>query len=430
MNVRSILIAASVAVVFAGCKKEFDSPPLRTIPVGEVLTIAQLKALYTTQRVRFAGTEKSVYAVVTSDENDGNFYKNITVQDATGGITLRLLNSGGLYVGDSVRIYLPGTVLAPYNGLMQLDSVDVDNNIIKQATLVQVTPRVATIPEIEANVVAWQSTLVKLENVEFTVEDAVNGTWADAVNQQTGERFLSDCDGNTIMVRTSGYSSYAGQPLPQGNGSIVCVVGLFGSTIQLGNRSLPEVQLNDPDRCDPLPTLCPAVASVQQDFSTTVSNVDIGNLTCWNNTPQAGSRLWRGRDVSGNLCASASAVSSSSSSDVMWLITPPVTVTPSTTLSFRSQRQFDAPGHVAPLAVFISTNYAVTNLASATWIPVPAPIASELSADGAWIASGEVGIASLLPVGYSGGFVVGFKYSGSGPNGQTMRINIDDVVIQ
>ena len=61
---------------------------------------------------------------MNSDENDGNFYKNVYVQDATGGLCLRLLNSGGLYIGDSIRIYLPGTVLAPYNGLMQLDSCE------------------------------------------------------------------------------------------------------------------------------------------------------------------------------------------------------------------------------------------------------------------------------------------------------------------
>jgi hypothetical protein len=429
MNVRTILIAASVAVVFAGCKKEFDSPPLRTIPVGSVLTIAQLKALYTTERVRFAGTEKSVYAVVTSDENDGNFYKNITVQDATGGITLRLLNSGGLYVGDSVRIYLPGTVLAPYNGLMQLDSVDVDNNIVKQATQVQVTPRVATIAEIEANVVAWQSTLVKLENVEFTVEDATNGTWADAVNQQTGERYLADCDGNTIMVRTSGYASYAGQPLPQGNGSIVCVVGLFGSTIQLGNRSLPEVQLTSPDRCDPLPTLCPAVGSVQQDFATTVDNVNITNLACWNNIPQVGSRYWRGEDLSGNLTAQATAFASTNASDVTWLISPPVNFTPGMSLSFRSQRGFGVAAH-DPFALRISTNFNLSNLATANWVAVPCAYATPATADQVWVNSGSIDLSTVLPAGYTGSFVIGFRYTGSGANSQTTNFRIDDVVIQ
>ena len=130
MNVKTIFMMLALVMLGVGCKKEYDSPPLRTLPVGSVITIAQLKAMYTNAPVHF-DTAVSVYAVVTSDENDGNFYKNISVQDQTGGITLRLLNSGGLYVGDSVRLYLPGTVLSPYNNLMQLDSVDVDNNVVK-----------------------------------------------------------------------------------------------------------------------------------------------------------------------------------------------------------------------------------------------------------------------------------------------------------
>lgn len=429
MNLRPLLFAAVGAALLAGCKKEFDTPPVRNVPVGAALTVAQLRAQLPpgAPSRKFVG-DSSVYAVVTADEQNGNLYKNVYVQDHTGAIQLRLLNSGGLYQGDSIRIYLRGTRLSLYQGMMQLDSVDVDNNIIKQATGIQKVPQDVTIDQVTP---AMQGKLVRVTGVEFALSE-IGQTYADAVNQVTVNRLLSDCN-TELIVRTSGYANFANQQLPTGKGSIVGVVGQFGTTnpdMQLFIRNINEVQLNGTDRCDPLPTLCAPAASVQQDFATTTSNVDISNLACWNNAPQVGTRRWRGRDVSGNLCASASAVGSSAASDVQWLITPPVTVTPSTTLSFRSQRQFDAPGHTAPLAVFISTNYTISNLSNATWIPVPAPIASELTADGAWIASGAIGIASLLPPGYNGGFVVGFRYTGSGPNGQTMRINIDDVVIQ
>lgn len=53
--------------------------------VGSVVTIAELKAMFTLNPVHF-DTAMSVYAVVNSDENDGNFYKNVYVQDATGGL--------------------------------------------------------------------------------------------------------------------------------------------------------------------------------------------------------------------------------------------------------------------------------------------------------------------------------------------------------
>ncbi len=85
-NLRTAVLALGVAIVAVACKKEFDTPPERTLPEGSVLTIAQLKALYTGTRVHFP-EPKSVYAVVTADEVDGNFYKNISVQDRTGGLT-------------------------------------------------------------------------------------------------------------------------------------------------------------------------------------------------------------------------------------------------------------------------------------------------------------------------------------------------------
>ncbi len=430
MNMRNLLLLTAIAALGVSCEKELDTPPERTLPVGDILTVAQLKDLWTGTAVHFSEA-KSVYAVVTSDENDGNFYKNISVQDHTGGITLRLLNSGGLYVGDSIRIYLPGTVLSPYNGLMQLDSVDVDNNTVKQATLVHVEPLVRTIAQLTpAALDTIQSMLIQLNDVEFTLTDACNGvTWADAANQATGERYVEDCSLTPVMVRTSGYASYAGQVLPMGKGSILCIAGIFGSTIQLSNRSLGEVNMNGP-RCagQECPTLCAPGTGVNESFATTTANIDI-NLTCWSNRPQTGSRYWRGYSVSSDLCAQATAYGSSNATEVAWFVTPPTTYVPGMTLNFRSQRGFGVPTH-DPFGLFISTNYTLINLATANWAPVPCAYATPSTADQVWVPSGNIDLSTVLPPGYTGSFVIGFKYTGSDPNGETTNFRIDDVVIQ
>lgn len=434
MNLRNFFLFTAIATLAWSCDKDLDTPPVRTLPTGSVLTIAQLKALWTGTAVRF-DSAMSVYATVTADESDGNFYKNISVQDHTGGITLRLINSGGLYMGDSIRIYLPGTVLSPYAGLMQLDSVDVDNNVVKQATLRHVEPIVVTIAQLTpASLDTLQSRLIKLNDVEFALADVVGGTWADAVNQDYGEHYLEDCSlTGTVMVRTSGYSNYAGQALPTGKGSIECIAGLFVSngntTIQLTNRSMATVNMNGP-RCpgQELPTLCDPVASVNQDFSGTTDNVNIV-LSCWNNQPQSGNRYWRGEDLSGNLSAQATAFGSSNASDVAWLVAPPVTYTPGMSLSFRSQRGFGVPTH-DPFGLFISTNYNLTNLTTANWAAVPCTYATPSTADQVWVNSGNIDLSTVLPVGYTGSFVIGFRYTGSDPNGNTTNFRVDDVVIQ
>ncbi len=66
-------LALPFLALLSACDKDFDSPPKQTMPVGSVVTIAELKAMFTLNPVHF-DTAMSVYAVVNSDENDGNFY--------------------------------------------------------------------------------------------------------------------------------------------------------------------------------------------------------------------------------------------------------------------------------------------------------------------------------------------------------------------
>lgn len=428
---RNFLLVAATAALLGACKKELDSPPERTIPVGSVLTIKQLKTMYTTGLISFGDTDQlSIYGVVTSDETDGNFYKNISIQDSTGGITLRLVNSGGLYIGDRIRVYLPGTTLDKYHGLMQLGNVNVDNNVIKQEALVTVAPLVRTIDQLTpAALDTIQSMLIQLNDVEFSLADVIGGTWADAVNQTTGSHFLENCALQQVEMRTSGYASYAGQALPTGKGSIMCIAGVYDGSVQMSNRRMSDVHM-DGTRCpgQELPTLCDPVASVNESFTSTVANVNIA-LSCWNNQAQTGSRFWRGYSQTSDMCAQATAFGSSNGTDVAWLITPPTTYTPGMTLSFRSQRGFGVASH-DPFALFISTNYDISNLSSANWSAVPCTYATPSTSDQVWVPSGSIDLSTVLPAGYSGNFVIGFRYTGSGPSGNTTNFRIDDVVIQ
>ena len=419
----ALLSIAAMALVLGACKKEFDTPPERTIPTGGVLTIAQLRALWTGTSVHFT-EDKSVYAIVTADEQSGNLYKNVYVQDATGAICLRLLNSGGLYQGDSIRIYLPGTVLSSYNQLLQLDSVDVDNNVVKQATLRQVEPLHVSVEEITP---ALQSMLISVDSAEFVTSE-LGQTWADAVNQATVNHTLTSCDGGQVLVRSSGYANFAGNVIPSGNGSMVAIVGQFGTDMQLYVRSMAEVQMTD-DRCtgNP-PTPCAPGGPVAEDFSTVTDNVDI-SLPCWFNVSTVGSRVWRGNAFNAELYAEATAYGSSNPLDEAWLISPTMQASGANTLQFTTQRGFGVAGHDA-FALFISTNFNGINASTAVWTPVPCAYAGPSTPDFTWIPSGVLDLSQVLPQGYTGTFVVGFRFQGSDPNGQTTNMRLDDVQLQ
>ncbi len=411
-NLRTAVLALGVAIVAVACKKEFDTPPERTLPEGSVLTIAQLKALYTGTRVHFP-EPKNVYAVVTADEVDGNFYKNISVQDRTGGLTLRLLNSGGLYIGDSIRIYLPGTVLAPYNGLMQLDSVDVDNNTVKQATGVHVEPLNVNIGQLTvAAMDTLQSRLIRLNDVEFT--DPCGKTWANAVAQTVGENNLRDCGmNNEVMVRTSGYASYAGAPLPIGKGSIVCIAGIFGTTIQLSNRSMAGVQMNGA-RCDG--QSCPFFFKNFNDGS-----VGSGGWSQWSDN----NILWTTNSIGSSdntpygQCKNY--INNANVPGQAWLISGPINLSAATNprLSFMTACNYNG----AALEVLVSTDYNSGDPSTGTWTSLNPTLST---GSWSWVQSGELDLSGFA----SASTRIAFKYSGTSSDGKTweldnIRINVD-----
>lgn len=425
-----LVIAALVA---GGCEREFDEPPPRVVPVGNVLNIEELKSLYQGQRVRF-DTAYSVYAVVVADEQSGNLFRNIHVQDNTGAIVLRLNTPGGLYEGDSVRIFLPGTVLNSFQNMMQLDSVDVDINIVKQATQVHVEPKSVTIAEVTSEL---QGQLIRVEGVEFTESD-LGRTFANAETQQTENRTITDCDGNTLLVRTSGFANFAGATVPEGNGSIVAVLGQFNNDLQLFIRRLPEVVMEDP-RCtgggsgggeceyDVNP-----VAQVAQNFDdVTNDNTDYANPN-WQNINVEGSRRWRGRIFQNDKYLRATGFIGQGAEvppTEMWLITPPVIASQAPTLTFRSAQAFWSHDEDVPFQVLISHDYDGCDTEEATWTEITnLNRPTQSNSNYQWVPSGNVPLTQYLPQGYQGTYHIAFKYYSVGT--QTTTIDIDDINIQ
>lgn len=233
-------------IFWSSCQKQdLDTPPVNQLHPDSIITIGELRALYKGQPVRLANSGKSLFATITMDQASGNIYKQAYIQDHTGGINVRLSQNGNLAVGDSVRISLKGALLNAYQNMLQLDSVDGAKKIIKQASGKNLEPKVVTINDILAG--GYQAQLIKLENVQF-INSELGLPWGDAINQATVNRNLQDCTGKTIIVRTSGYADFAGKKLPEGNGSIIAIVGQFGTTWQLYVRSDKEA-LFDQERC-------------------------------------------------------------------------------------------------------------------------------------------------------------------------------------
>ncbi|MDX9941834.1 MAG: DUF5689 domain-containing protein [Bacteroidales bacterium] len=267
----SVLILIAGTLAFSSCvKNDFDDPDQVNVPVGTVLTIAELRSMFQGEAIEF-DQDFSVYATVTMDDKSGNIYRSAYVEDETGALNLRLQAPGGIYEGDSVRIFLKGTILSSYQRMLQLDNVNVDHNIIKLATQKDFPPTTLSITDVLSG--NYQSRLVRLEEVQFALAE-LGKTFADKENLVTENRILEDCSGNRIIVRTSGYAGFADKPIPEGSGPLVAIAATFGSDIQLYIRRLNEVELNG-DRC-PIPgedLNLISLANLRQNYSEGVSNI-------------------------------------------------------------------------------------------------------------------------------------------------------------
>ncbi|MCG8574130.1 MAG: DUF5689 domain-containing protein [Flavobacteriales bacterium] len=402
-NTLKYLSAFALLAFTVSCKKEYDAPPIQTIPETDVITIDSLRNWQAAEGTVSFDQDLSVYGIITMDETDGNIYKNIFMQDHTGAINLRILNSGGLYVGDSVRIYLKGCVLSEFSGVLQLDSVDVDNNIVKQSTNVAFAPSPTPITSITT---AKESELILLENVQF-VSSELGSPFADSEGLQSINRTLEDCDGNTIIVRTSGYSSFADELLPEGNGNITCIVNHFNGEIQLLVRSFSEIQLNG-ERCA---------------GQILAKNFDDGSITSggWTVEQVTGTPSWYTDDAGGapNDYGVISNYDGTTNIETeSWLISPSVDLSGSSSPYLAFDNAYNYTGDA--LEVLISTDYVSGAPSTGSWTNL-SPILS--SGGWTWVNSTNLDLTAYIGTNVH----IAFKYTGSSSSGSTWEI--DNIVI-
>jgi hypothetical protein len=412
---------------------------------GEIATVDQVKALYAAELAKPWQDRKPVMIdknwtlagiVTASDKKDGNLYKEAYLQDNTTGLRILFDATSGLYIGDSILVNVKGLYLGDYGNFIQMggepytdasgnfrvSGCNMDNQVLKISAGHLKPAQAAAIRQVKSTI--WLGKLVKLESVQF--EDGETGkTWADGMADPpaAANRYLEDCSGNRIIVRTSGYASFANEVLPAGKGSLTGIVTLFNSDYQILVRDFAEVQLTG-DRCGYVPQpLGQAVDTLSQNFESFKNDATI-YIEGWQNIAQTGGRLWLNKLFSGNGYAQATAFNSGLTKMVAWLITNPVNISTQKVLQFQTAKAYWAhTGNNQPLEVLFSSDYNGNNLPTATWTKLPAVLVQKNDPDHTFIGSGNVN----LPVQQGKSGVVAFRYTGS--NTESTSSRIDNIVI-
>lgn len=448
------MLFAGFAMVLNSCKKDFDAPPGATDPaIVANTTIAGLKALHTTAGAYdIITTDLIIEGVVVANDKSGNLYKQLFIEDATGGLQVSLDATSlfGTYpVGRKVFIKCKGLCISDYNntpqlgvkatvaGLPSFEGIPgslISKYIVGGSINNPVTPHVLTFAELNAagtvpNIPSgqpWQNkylnTLIQLDNFAFV---NLNQTYSDtSVYKATQNRDIKNCpaDGNnTIIVRTSAYSNFAGKQVAQGRGSILSVYTIFNTTKQLLLRDSSDVQFTNPYACG-----LPPGTLLSEDFESIGANNLTLNIPNWKNIAETGGISYQNAVFGPVKCAKVTAFSTGASAVTSWLISPQVSLAGATApkLSFTNAAGFNV-GTVS-FKVYISTNYTGGNNPSAsTWTELPATYATApASGFSSFVSSGDINLSAYI----GQNVYIGFKYVGGDPSGTTTW-EVDDVKV-
>ena len=385
-------------------------------------TVAEVKQFYTGSLTQINGNYV-LKGKVTANDETGNLYKYVYVEDATGGIRVNI-NKTNLYqdarfrVGKEVYIKLNGLYVGNVNGEIQLGQpfngnvgqiaeTDIYKHFFDSGlTVSPVVPTERTITQLTAaDVGRW----IKIKDLEFIDADlgkpyAETGTSAPSAANRT----LKDCNGNIIILRTSKFASFAGSEVDGGRGDVYAILSIFNGTYQLWIPKQIHADLDKP-RCD---GSIPAATIFNETFS--------GALTDnWTAVSVSGAQVWNIQNFGNPApCAVMNGFASGlSNENEDWLISKPISLNglTSASLSFDVAHRFAGNA----LQVMVTDNYTGTP-STTTWTTVATVnVASPLPTSYVFVNSGNLNLNAFV----NKNIRVAFKYTSTATASTTWEID-------
>lgn len=256
---RNISLPLIASLALFACERDYDAPlltePEYTGPAANI-TISELRtqnAAATENTPIIITKDQVLKAVITGNDESGNIFKKIYLQDETGAIEMGV-DQNSVYnyypVGQTVYIDLNGLSISVFGGEQQLGHPegylfrtpweDFKKHVSKDKweNLDKIKPIVLD----DISIVNAAPNEYKFKLVQFTGVTFKNGgKGIFAPETDYGEEYITDSHGNTIMIRTSSYANFAGNGLPEGKGNVTGILGRFKGTWQLTLRTANDV---------------------------------------------------------------------------------------------------------------------------------------------------------------------------------------------
>ncbi|PLW94152.1 MAG: hypothetical protein C0592_03950 [Marinilabiliales bacterium] len=420
-HMKKLMFLAAISALFLGScvQEDFDVPDI-VIPEVDFdsnMSIADLKAGYPGV-LDSIGEDTIIQGIVIANDESGNFYKTIVIQDNTAGIEVKI-DRYDMYtefkVGQRVFIKCRGLYLGDYGGLVQLGYI-YDNDIGRIPDVIAddhifrdslpgaaPTPVTLTIPTLSPT---YLSMLIRIDSVHFV---EVGQTFSESTG--TTNRTIEDEYGNQLLLRTSNYASFAANDIPAGVGSVVGVLSIYNGDYQFYIRDLNDLVNWDYG------------AATEQNIIFETFDTD----PSWTIFSAASSEDWYWS--SSYACYAISGFGGDAPSDD-YLISPAIDLSVSgitdPILNFRTWTKYTDGGFAQPIEVMISTDYSGTgDPTTSTWTNLTAiwsPANSET-----WTSSGDIDLSA-----YIGSTVyIAFRYQSSGTgSGTTSNWEVDEFKVK
>lgn len=252
---------------------EFDKPENTfSINADNVIPIADVLSLLDNSSTVVLGAdnigEETMYikATINADDASGNFFKTISFQDETGALSIipdRNELNAEFPIGHTLYVKLNGLTLTydanlPRLGygieasrLQRIPDILVNEFMFAGGITDKVVPEVITLSSLMSNSSDYYNKLIQVDNVEFAI-GFVGQKFADADHPDgplTINAIITDCDGNEVILRNSGFADFANDIVPLQNGSLVAIASVFNDDLQLFIRDTDDIQFTE-DRCD------------------------------------------------------------------------------------------------------------------------------------------------------------------------------------
>ncbi len=247
-------------IAFSSCVKDnFDEPPTNCNDFNFTAThtIKELKAMLTGDTLKLGDTVM-IMGYVSSSDLHGNIYKELIIEDETGGIAIQIdqtdmhetyplglkvfVNCNGLYLGKSYEVVKLGGLFEEYGTIKfgRISDEDiVSEQIIRTCDKNLVTPTDVNLPVNDDLLYQF----VKIDSVQFA-DNEIGDTYADWINQISVNHNIIDINGKTLIVRTSGYATFAKDSLPEGSGTIIGILGKYNDDYQLYLNSTDDINFD------------------------------------------------------------------------------------------------------------------------------------------------------------------------------------------